>query len=347
MSQLAPRTPRPKVLFICGSINQTRQMHQIAQQMPEIDPYFTPYYVTGILSLYKKLGFLEMSIGGHKLSKRCLDYLHDHQLQVDEGGLHRDYTLVVTCTDQVVPNNINAPLVLVQEGMLDPINIIFHLQKIFRFIPRWLAGTAATGQSMAFEKFCVASEGYRDYFAKHGVPKEKIVVTGIPNFDNCARYLKNEFPHHGYCLVCTSDARETFKIDNRRAFIEDAKQKAKGRQLIFKLHPNEKVARAKKEIAEWAPGSLVYTEGSAEEMVANADIVICQYSSLAFVALALGKELHSYFDQEELARLLPIQNRDSASRIANVCRSVMAEAEAKVAARRLAAGLTPSVETLP
>ena len=347
MSQLVRSTQRPKVLFICGSINQTRQMHQIAEQMPEIDPYFTPYYVTGILSLWKKLGFLEMSIGGHKLGKRCLDYLEQHKLAIDEGGKRRDYDLVVTCTDQVVPNNINAPLILVQEGMLDPINILFHLHKVLRFIPRWMAGTAATGQSLAFERFCVASEGYRDYFAQHGVDRDRIVVTGIPNFDNCARYLKNDFPHHGYCLVCTSDARETMKFDNRQAFIEDAKKKARGKPLIFKLHPNEKVERAKEEIEQWAPGSLVYSDGSAEEMVANADIVICQYSSLAFVALALGKELHSYFDQEELARLLPIQNRDSASRIASVCREVMEAALARANARRLSAGLTPSVETLP
>jgi hypothetical protein len=347
MSQLVRTTHRQKVLFICGSINQTRQMHQIAAQMGDIDAWFTPYYVTGILSLWKRLGFLEMSIGGYKLGKRCLDYLHDNKLSVDEGGKNGGYDLVVTCTDQVVPNNITAPLVLVQEGMLDPINFIFHLHKALRFVPRWMAGTAATGQSMAFQKFCVASEGYRDYFVKHGIDRDRIVVTGIPNFDNCARYLKNEFPHSGYCLVCTSDARETLKFDNRQAFIDHAKAKARGKQLIFKLHPNEDVERAKREIAEWAPGSLVYTDGSAEEMVANADIVICQYSSLAFVALALGKELHSYFDQEELARLLPIQNRDSASRIAFVCREVLAYAEAEARIRRLAAGLAPSVETLP
>jgi hypothetical protein len=29
--------------------------------------------------------------------------------------------------------------------------------------------------------------GYRDYFIRHGVPADKILVTGIPNFDNCER----------------------------------------------------------------------------------------------------------------------------------------------------------------
>src|SRR5262249_55465792 len=209
----------------------------------------------------------------------------------------------------------------------------FELCRRLPFLPRWLAGTSTTGLSHAYERFCVASEGYRDLFVRNGVPAERIAVTGIPNFDDCRRYERNDFPHRGFVLVCSSDARETFKQDDRRAFIERCVAIAAGRLLIFKLHPNENVARATAEIAAWAPGALVYATGSAEEMIARCDVLITQYSSTVFVGLALGKEVHSYFDLAELRRLRPVQNRSAAKNIATVCREVLlSEAEAPVPA---------------
>jgi hypothetical protein len=153
------------------------------------------------------------------------------------------------------------------------------------------------------------------------------VVTGIPNFDNCARYRDNALADRGYVLVCTSDARETMKPDNRKKFIGRAVQiaAAKGLPLVFKLHPNENWARSRAEIERWAPGAKIHTSGSAEEMVANADVLVCQYSTLAFVGVALGKEVHSYYPDEELRRLLPLQKPNSARRIADVCRQLLAE----------------------
>ncbi len=59
-------------------------------------------------------------------------------------------------------------------------------------------------------------------------------------------------------------------------------------------------------------------------MVANCDVLICQYSSLAHVGLALGKEVHSFFDLDELRRLLPLQHGRAASNIADVCRALLA-----------------------
>lgn len=67
-------------------------------------------------------------------------------------------------------------------------------------------------------------------------------------------------------------------------------------------------------------------------MVANAQTVICQYSSLAFVALALGKDLHSYWDLGELRRFLPLQNRRAAKNVADVCREVLGFSPVRVAA---------------
>jgi hypothetical protein len=313
-----------RILFICGSINQTRQMHQVSMHLPEFDAAFTPYYADGIIEWGRRAGLLESTIVGNKLKDRCISYLRFYDLPVDFQGTRGGYDLVVTCSDLIMPRNIRqVPTVLVQEGMTDPENLLYHAVRQFRVLPRWLASTSATGLSNHFDRFCVASEGYRDLFIQKGVVPEKIVVTGIPNFDNCARYLKNDFPMKNFVLVCTSDMRETYKWENRKAFIRKAMNIAAGRQLVFKLHPNEDCDRAEAEIRSLAPGAVVFRSGNTEEMIANCSTLITRYSTTVYVGLALGKECYSDFDIVQLRRLLPWQNGNAASRIADVCREVL------------------------
>ncbi|MCL2449732.1 MAG: hypothetical protein FWD17_12365, partial [Polyangiaceae bacterium] len=153
---------RPKVLFICGSINQTTQMHAIARELYECDARFTPYYGDGLYEVLRRLGLIEMSIAGNKRRGWCLDYLRDHRLAIDMHGREGGYDLVVDCTDVIIPRNIrSARVVLVQEGILDPPGWLAALGKRFRLLPRPLAGTSLTGQSGLFDRFCVASSGYR------------------------------------------------------------------------------------------------------------------------------------------------------------------------------------------
>ncbi len=314
----------PRVLFICGSINQTTQLHQIAGQLPEAEAFYTPYYGGPILDFARKARLCEFSIGGTRLTRRCLEYLERHELNIDPHGRRGNYDLVVTCSDVVIPDNIrDFPVILVQEGILDPDNTLSYLARKFPSLPRWIAGTATTGLSHAYDRFCVASEGYKRYFIGRGVEEAKLTVTGIPNFDNCATYLKNDFPHHGYALVCTSDARETLKLDKRYAFIQWAVGKAGGRPLIFKLHPNENAKRATAEINRWVPGAIVLSGGNTNAMIANSEVLITQYSSVVFVGLALGKECHSYHRMEELVELVPEQNGQAAQKIAGVCREFL------------------------
>jgi hypothetical protein len=322
---------RRRVLFIGGSLNQTTQLHEVARELPECEARFSPFYGDTVVEVMRHLGLIEMSIAGNKRRGWCLQYLKDHGLAVDMNGREGDYDLVVHCTDLVVPRNVRGvPMVVVQEGILDPPGWMAHLCKRVRWLPRALAGTSLTGQSGLFDRFCVASEGYRDFFEAQGIDPRKLVVTGIPNFDDCRRYHQNDFPHHGYVLVCTSDARETFKRDDRAGLVRRALALAAGRQLVFKLHPNEDHPRATAEIHAIAPDALVLASGSAEEMIANAEVVMTQWSSTAFVALALGKEVHSNFPLEELRRLVPIQNGGRAAQnIARVCREILAPAGAR------------------
>ena len=329
--------PRQRILFICGSINQTTQMHQVAKLLPDYDHFYTPYYGDGTLDLLRRARMLEFTVLGYKLRDRCVAYLEKHGLAQDPHGRKGPYDLVLTCSDLVVPRNIrDQRVLLVQEGILDPAGWEYRLVKRLPFLPLWMAGTATTGLSRLYERFCVASDGYRDLFIRNGAPGERITVTGIPNFDDCKRFLDNDFPHHGFVLVCSSDARETLKRDDRGAFLARCVEIAAGRQLIWKLHPNENVARATKEILAAAPDALIYSSGSAEEMIANCDVLITQYSSTVFVGLALGKECHSHFDLAELRRLAPLQHGRAAENIAAVCREML-EAEAPALAAQPAA----------
>ena len=315
-----------RIFFICGSMNQTTQMHQISKRLSNYEHSFSPFYCDGVDEMLRRLGLMEFNIIGNKLAGRCRRYLEDHGLSIDYQGRNGPYDLVVTCTDVYLQKNIrDNRIVLVQEGITDPETLAFHLVTRFRFLPLWLAGTAATGLSDAYRRFCVASEGYRDFFIRKGARADKIVVTGIPNFDDCARYRANNFPHSHYVLVCTSPLREVFRGEDREAFIRRAVDIAAGRRLIFKLHPAENVQRATREISRCAPDATVFTTGSAEEMIANCDVLVTRYSSTAFVGLALGKETHSDFDMEELNRLMPVQNGSAALNIANVCRRLLEE----------------------
>jgi hypothetical protein len=312
---------RKKILFIGGSINQTSQMHQIAMHLPEYDRFFTPYYADGIVDWWRRRGLLEFTILGEKLARRARAYLETHDLPIDYGGASGGYDLVLTCADLIIPHNIRrTKIILVQEGMTDPEDWVYHLVRTLR-LPRYLASTSMMGMSHRYDYFCVASEGYRELFISKGVDPRRLVVTGIPNFDDCEKLRVNDFPHHGYVLACTSDARETFKYENRRAFIERCVAIAAGRRLIFKLHPNENIARAEREIARWAPDAVVYASGNTDHMIANCDVLVTLWSTVVYVGIALGKEVHSGFDVERLRRLAPIQNGgDSARRIAELCR---------------------------
>jgi len=200
---------------------------------------------------------------------------------------------------------------------------MYYLVKYLNF-PRYAASTSTTGLSDLYDLFCVASEGYKDHFVKRGIKKEKLIVTGIPNFDNCEKFLKNDFPHKDFVLVATSDARETLKFENRKKFIREAIQIANGRQMIFKLHPNEKIERATREIKALAPDAIVLPTGNINEMIANAAVLVTQYSSCSYVGLTLNKEVHSYFDVEYLKKLVPLQNSGTSAKvIAEVGKSLL------------------------
>ena len=73
-------TQKKKILFICGSMNITTQIHQIAQALPEYTHYFTSFYADGFLALLNKLKLLEFTIIGDKRASQSLRYLESKDL---------------------------------------------------------------------------------------------------------------------------------------------------------------------------------------------------------------------------------------------------------------------------
>jgi len=312
------------ILLIGGSLNQTTMMHQIASQLEGQHCTFAPAYADGPVGALARAGLLYFTILGGRRRNESLRYLQEHHLPIDLDGTAHRYDLVVLGTDLVIPHNVRTSrLVLVQEGITEPESWTFALVKKLK-LPLFLANTAATGLSDAYDVFCVASNGYRDLFIRKGVRPEKIVVTGIPNFDNLEHCQQNDFPHQDFVLVATTPLRESFRPDDRVQFIHHARQIAAGRPLIFKLHPGEYIRRAVREIRRHAPEALILTEGNINPMIANCAVLITQTSSVTFVGLALNKEVHSYLDLEALRRLVPVQNGGaSAAHIAGICKRVL------------------------
>jgi hypothetical protein len=325
-----------KILFIGGSLNQTTMMHKIALHLPEVDCFFTPFYGDGLLESMSRQGWMDFSIFGGRHRRNTEEYLARHALPVDYAGRRHAYDAVVTGTDLVVQQNVRGKkVVLVQEGITVPEGPAYRLVRSLG-LPRYLANTAATGLSNAYDVFCVASPGYRDLFARKGVRPEKMAVTGIPNFDNVAACQENDFPYRHYVLAATSNTRETFGWEDRPEFIRKARRIAGGRLLIFKLHPNENRRRARAEIRRFAPEALVYADGDINPMIANCEALVTQYSSVVFVGLAMGKEVYSAMDINLLKKLTPIQNGGtSAERIAEICLDVL---HRRPAPQRAAAG---------
>lgn len=327
MQQAGAVVTRPKVLFIGGALNQTKIAHAVAGELgDDVEAWFSPFYMdAGFVGALDRANLLEWTALGGAFRTASVEYLTDQGLPVDEGGCRNNYDAVVTGSDLVVQKNVRRkPTILLQEGMTDPENALYHVVRNLR-LPRYLASTASFGMSHAYDYLCAGSEGYKEHFVGKGIPGEKIVVTGLPHWDDLASIGDDRtFPHEGFVLVATSDARETFKVDRRRRFLRHAVRVAAGRPIIFKLHPNERIERARREIRAVAPDALVVQDGDINPMIARCEALVTQYSTVVYTGMALGKECHSYFDMDELRRLMPMQNGGtSAARMADVVRHVV------------------------
>src|ERR1700761_4142571 len=204
---------KKKILFVIGSPNQTSQMHQIASQLSEYDCYFSQLYSKHpIVRLVQRTGLLDTTILSGEFKRKGDAYLAKHQLRNDyaQNVYGNNYDLVVLCSDLLVTKELTrTKTIWVQEGMTDPMTNWARLTRRMGLPSYWAANTAYNGSSNICDVYCAASEGYKQQFSELGTENDKIFVTGIPNYDNAAGYLQNDFPYRGYVLAATSDIRET------------------------------------------------------------------------------------------------------------------------------------------
>ncbi len=301
-------------------------MHQISRHLQDFDCWFSQLFAdTAVLrAIVKHTSVAERTVIAESFRKKSEHYLEQFGAQLDYGGEKNSYDLVVNCSDMIVAKKFRqGKTVWVQEGMIDKPTLLTGLVKAFGLPAYCTADTSLNGSTNVCDIYCTASEGYKDYFANYGTDASKLIVTGIPNYDNQREFIKNDFPLRDYVMVATSDMRETYRFENRRALIRRAARIADGRQLLFKFHPNEKLIRAEAEVKKFAPaGTVTFASGNTNQMIANCSELITQYSTVVYTGIVLGKKVHSYFDLEKLKSLAPLQNGGaSAKNIAQICRA--------------------------
>jgi hypothetical protein len=253
---------RKKILFITGSINQTTQMHKIAEQLPEYDCWFSQIFTDSplIKSIIRHTSLVDGTVLAGQFRARSEEYLYKHGLKTDYRARKNNYDLVVYCSDLIIADSLRKyKTIWVQEGMIDRYRTLSAIVKKLG-LPAYLSfDTSLNGSGNTCDIYCAASDGYKNYFTKLGTDRDRIIVTGMPNYDNCNQYLDNDFPLRDYVMVATSDMRETYRKEDRPAFIQETVKIAAGRPLLFKLHPNEKFDRAEAEIRKYTPaGTLIY-----------------------------------------------------------------------------------------
>ena len=318
-----------KILFLTGSTNQTSQMMQIAAELPEYDCRFSQVFTDAKLLrfLAEQTSLVDKTIIAKPFREKAEAFLKQEGCSIDYRALDGLYDLVVCCSDLIVPMRLRrTKTIWVQEGMIDKYTLLSKLVQQLNLPPHLCFNTSLNGSTNTCDIYCVASEGYKNYIANLGTERSRIFVTGMPNYDNIIQYADNDFPYHGYVMVATTDMRETVRPENRPKFIKHTTALANGRQMLFKLHPNEKKERAIREIRKYGPANaMIFQEGNTNHMIANCGELFTQYSTVVYTGIALGKKVHSWFDVAELKRLAPIQNEGmSAKNIATICRDFLA-----------------------
>jgi hypothetical protein len=320
-----------KILLVGGTVNQIKMMHRIADRFENAACFFTPFYYVNqpLFALLERLGLLRYSLG-KKIRDQVLDYLTRHDLPVDFRAQHGPYDLVVLGTDIFIPGNLKAyPKILVQEGIVLPRGWRYWLAR-HTPLPNWVGAGHAAGLSGDYDYFCVASQGTYEWLAETGIARSRMVVTGLPNFDNIrAESERIDFPHRDYVLLATSCSREDWRYEDRRGLLEQVREIAGERQIIVKLHPREDTTRATEEVRQVLPKALVYSEGEIAPMIAHCAHFVATSSTTIFNALACDKPITCEMDLDLMRRLTPEQNGNAAANIVAVCEKVLADAPLK------------------
>jgi hypothetical protein len=322
---------RKNILCVVGSRNQTTQLHEIAKFLEDdYNVYYSQLFGEGILyRAAAEIGFFDNTVLGRDSSftRSSQEYIRMHNLNYDYRGTTKGitYDLALLSTDMIVPKSFKKiKTVWIQEGMIDPINKFAKLVNRLGLPPYTTASTALNGTTNIADLYFAMSQGYKEYFTTYGTDRNKILATGVPNFDHISSLKETTYPERDFVLVATSDIRELGGNDDRSHLIRKAVEIADGRKIIFKPHPNEKIRRVISEIYSLIPNATIITDPIIDTLIAHCDTLITQYSSCVYQGLVLGKTVYSYFPIEELESKKPIQNGGKSGEvISNIVRGYL------------------------
>jgi hypothetical protein len=89
-------TPRRRLLFVGGSLNQTTMVHRIAGELAEHECCFTPYYADGVLRWAAERELLGFTILGGRPKAMSEAFLREQGATIDPRGAGGGWDLVVT-----------------------------------------------------------------------------------------------------------------------------------------------------------------------------------------------------------------------------------------------------------
>ena len=95
-----------KILFVCGSLNQTTIMYQISLRMQNYNCYFMPYYAGGRNNRLTGDGFLDFTIHRNRYKIQTLNYLLANKVNIDFRGNLFNYEMIYAFNELVNPRNI-------------------------------------------------------------------------------------------------------------------------------------------------------------------------------------------------------------------------------------------------
>lgn len=315
--------PKKKnILCFVGSRNQTSQLHEISKYLEDdYNIYYTQIFGSGFF--YKFLaeaGIFDNTVFGRNSSFTLAsqEYIRNHNLKYDYRGLSKGikYDMALVSTDLILPKTFKGiKTIWVQEGMIDPLSKSSIWVKKMN-LPAFSTGdTSLNGTTNKADIYCSMSNGYKNYFSKYGTDKDKILTTGVPNFDNIKSHNQSKYPESNFVLLASSDIRELGGNDDRIYLLQKTRDIANGKKVIIKPHPNENLERFKSEIFSVIPNAEIITEPILDTLIAHCDTLITQFSSCVYVGLVLGKKVYSYFPIDELESKKPIQNNGKSAEI--------------------------------
>lgn len=333
-----------KCLFLVGNNNQARMMSRVASRLRGLDRScavaaltLEPYVLEDAPSVLNETDVPFTSLADYP-GKRPVGILR--KLAPDVLVLGHDNT-TITRPFVEAAKYLGIPSVLVQDGIIGRASfsmrtgfatILGYLsqltiwQRNYRFL--WaslrdagygLQGTAVFVVRDLFTKLVYGSQYgrggctriavfgdyFRELFARHGVPSERIVVTGHSmmdtihacNEDKAMVRRKLGLPLDKTIVVLLTTATVEYNLwrpGQRRHFVAQVLKAFAGlpeHQLVIKLHPREKVEDYQKLVQELGFDVPIYRDVDLHGILNAVDAAITTYSTTGLDALILKKPL--------------------------------------------------------